>query len=141
MAEGALGALYRAVYARLSEPGAVWLSAHADAAPAGRARPYALFFWSGGGEANRRVGRDAELVLTAKVVADSQTEAFAGLAQLADRLNDQGAFDGAAAALDGGADWVIATTAQERAVHLMELIDGKRVYHEGFLLRVVMQPR
>lgn len=137
--EAALQALYRAIYARLSRPGALWGSrVYADLASANAQRPYVVFFWAGGGEANTRRHADAELLLTVKIISERQAEAFQGVGRLAELLNDAGVYD-SADPLDGGPDWVICTMTQERAVHLVELVDGARVYHEGFQLRVVME--
>lgn len=137
--EAALQALYRTIYARLTRPGEVWGSkVYADLAPASVERPYVVYFWAGGGEANTRRHPDAELLLTVKIISERQVEAFQGGARLSALLNDAGVYD-TDDPLDGGPDWIICTTSQERAVHLVELIDGARVYHEGFQLRVIME--
>lgn len=144
--EAALTALYRAVFARLNaDPAAHWTSAHADLVPAQPAasRPYVLFFWAGGGERNRHVEPDAEIVLTVKICSGDQAGALAGKARLSALLNDAGAYDArdATVPLEGGSDWLIRTTTQERDVHQVYLVDGQPVYEEGFQLRVMMSSR
>jgi hypothetical protein len=142
--EAARAALYRAVHARLTSAGSAnWTGVYADMAPAKPAaeRPYVLFFLASGGERNTHVEPDAEIVLTVKIVADSQMTAFAALGQLSGLLNDAGAYDRTETPLDGGADWLIRTTTQERDVHQVYLVDGQRVYEEGFQLRVMMSKR
>jgi hypothetical protein len=142
MSDTALAAAYRAIQTRLTANtnNPVWNErAYPDLAPASAARPFAVFFWSGGGEANRRRVQDADLLITIKVVADSLAEAFAGAERLSALLNDADA--GSALALDGGASWDIVSVTQERAVHLVEMVDAQQVYHAGAVFRVRMEAK
>lgn len=138
--EPALAAIYRALETRLNNTGEPWSGAYADNVPAGKPRPYIVYFLSGGGEVNRNRTQDAEVVMTVKALANSLSTAFECAARLSELLNDSGTQD-SADPLEGGSDWEILTVSQERAIHLIETSDGKRIYHEGFQLRVVMEAK
>lgn len=135
----ALEALYGAVKARLLEtPSGVWGDrVHPDLAPAGTARPHVVFAYAAGGEANRIVGRDAEIVLMISGYADTQAVAFALAADLSDRFND--ADKSSTTPLDAGAEWWVLNVTQEQAIHTVELIKGVWVYREGHRFRFVME--
>lgn len=141
MAEPALGALYEAMNLRLRTSGDLWSDrVYADTVPEKVTRPYVIYFWTGGGESNRLLRtQDAELVLTVKGIANNQGLAFAMAGRLSELLNDKGRYDDEADQMNGGADWWILTTTQEGHIHLVEMIDGDWVYHEGFQLRVKME--
>ncbi|TXH45977.1 MAG: hypothetical protein E6Q97_30545 [Desulfurellales bacterium] len=139
MAEPAHGALTRAVNQHCLNQGGWGSRIYNRRAPAGVQRPYMIFQWQGGGELNRNVVQDANIVLLVKAVANSLAEALMLSGQLSELLNDAGYFDNANSFLDGGADWWIKTTTQEGIVEIDELVDGEPVYHEGFFLRVQME--
>ena len=142
MSESALAAAYRAIRTRLTANtnNELWNErAYPDLAPASAARPFAVFFWSGGGEANRRRAQDAELRITVKVIADSLAEAFTGANRLSSLLND--ADLGSVSPLDGGASWDILSVTQERAVHLVEMVDGQAIYHAGAVFRIKLEAK
>ena len=143
MAEDALGALYQAVRTRLSAANETWGNsgsssrAYAEIAPAGAAKPYVVFALNAGGEINRLVRQDAELVLVVKgVVEENMTTAMSIAARLSALLNDAEDVNGA---LNAGDDWTINHVKQEGRVHYSELIDGKKVYHSGHLFRFRME--
>jgi len=139
MAEPARAALYRAVNLRCINQGGWDDRVYVRRAPAGVVRPYVVFQWQGGGEANRLVKQDATIVLLVKAVSDNLALGLMLAGQLSELLNDAGYFDDASDCLDGGAAWWIKTTTQEGDIDIDELVDGEPVYHEGFLLRVQME--
>lgn len=139
MADTALGALFRAVSARAGEHGAPWgKRVFLDLAPLGTAMPFLVFQVQGGGEINQRRARDAEFVLLVKALDKTLPGAMACAAEVESRFNDAGRYD-RVTPLDGGAEWAVLTTTQERSVHMMELVDGEPVYHEGAQFRVRME--
>lgn len=141
MAEPALAAAYRAVKARLSGGGEPWDGrVYGDVIPPGATWPAVSFFWSGGGEANRRRTQDAELVLTVKAISESQAEAFTAAERISVLLNDNGQTEVTSGYLNGGDDWYILTCTQEDAVHLVEMFAGAApIYHEGARYRLIME--
>lgn len=139
MAEPALAALFRAVNLRCINHGGWNDRVYNQRAPAGVIRPYMIFQWQGGGENNRHVIQDADIVLLVKAVANDLAASLMLAGQLSELLNDAGYFDDASDYLDGGPAWWIKTTTQEGIVHLDELVDGEPVYHDGFFLRVQME--
>lgn len=139
MADTALGALFRAVYVRAGESGAPWGGrVFLDLAPLGTAMPYLVYQVQGGGEINQRRARDAEFVLLIKTLDMTLPGALACAAEVEARFNDAGQYD-RAAPLDGGAEWAVLTTKQERTIHMLELVDGEPVYHEGAQFRIRME--
>ena len=137
MAESALSAAYKAIRRRLTESSELWgVKVHPDLAPANVGRPYVVFFWSGGGELNARRIQDAELLLTVKCVANTLDEAFRGAGRVSALLNDADLADDL---LEPGDEWVILHTNQERAIHLVENIDGIQIYHSGSVFRFRME--
>jgi hypothetical protein len=140
MVRPAVAAAYQALAARLADGGTAWGGrAYAYRAPAGAARPYVVYFWSGGGDRNDIFGkRDAELVLTVKAVAGALGVAMEAAGALAELLDDAGRYD-TDMPLNGGDDWVIQTSTVEGAIDMSELVDGVPVYHQGFQLRLIME--
>lgn len=136
----ALEACYRAITTALKGAGSWGERVYPHLAPAGAERPYVVYFRAAGGELNRRVNtrRDAELVVTVKCVADNLALAMAGASAIAAALNDKGQYDVTSGALDGG-EWGILTTTQEGLVDLLELVDGKNVWHQGADYRIKME--
>lgn len=135
----AVGAAYAAIRARLAGGSELWgTRVYADLAPDNAKRPFVMYTFMGGGERNRLVGvADASLVVAVRVVADTLAQAFDGSARLAELLDDAGLFDGVADMQPTG--WYITTSSVEQHIHLMELVDGVRVYHAGFQLRLTME--
>lgn len=139
MSETALAALLRAVQARAREAGAPWgTRAFLDLAPLGTALPLLVVSVQAGGEMNERRARDAEFVLLVKALDTTLPGALACAAEIERRFNDAGVYD-TTAALDGGAEWAVLTTTQERTVHMLEYVDGEPIYHEGAQYRVRME--
>lgn len=133
-----LYALYQAVFRRLTAADEMWgTRVYPDLAAAGTARPYVVYGWAGGGALNAVGRQDAEFVLTVKCVAAELATAMAGAARLSALLDD--ADRGSAAALDAGSAWVVLHSKQEQAIHLVEMVDGVRVYHAGYRFRFRME--
>lgn len=145
MAEPALYAIYRAINQRCAGSSDAWGNrCYADRAQPGNGRPYVLYRYQGGGEANQMIKPDANIVVTVRAVAETMKEAMLLSGRLSSLLNDMGEFDrrpDGVAALFGGPDWIICTTTQEGVVHLAESVESTEVYHEGFFLRFVMEAR
>jgi hypothetical protein len=135
----ALAALYDAVYDRLVGDGSEdWANrVHPDLAPSGTARPHVVYGFAAGGELNESVAQDAGIVLTVKALSLTLAEAFTLAGRISELLND--ADKSRANALSGGAEWSISHCSQEQALHLVELVDGQWVYHEGARYRFRME--
>jgi len=133
-------ALYEALRGTLDGAGVWGERCYADAAPAGVVRPYAVWFVAAGGERNVRGDRaDAGYTVTVKCVADTFAAAAAGAEQIADVLNDTGAQDRRLGMVQPSG-WTISTVTADRAVHLVERVDGAQaIYHEGYQFLVVME--
>lgn len=139
MTETALASLFRAVAARAAENGAPWgKRVFLDLAPRGTAMPYLVFQMQAGGERNAVRARDAEFVIVIKALDTSLPGALGCAAVIEERFNDAGEYD-RTAALDGGTEWAILTSTQEGTFHLMELVDGQPIYHDGARYRVRME--
>lgn len=139
--ETALRNVYKALETRLSDSGEPWGS-HAYMAQAheNAPYPYVVYFWAGGGEANRRRHQDAELVIIVKAVSDNAGEAFDCAARIAELLNDHGTQDNAADYVYGGSEWEIMTVTQEETLHLHEqFANTKALTHAGARYRFVME--
>lgn len=141
MSVSAVGAAYAAIRARLAGGSELWgTRVYADLAPDNAKRPFVVYTFMGGGERNRLVRvQDASLVVAVRVVADTLGQAFEGAARLAELLDDAGLFDGVTDMQQTG--WYITTTSVEQPLHLMEMVDGVRVYHAGFQLRLTMEQK
>lgn len=140
MTKPALQALYEALYGRLTATTELWgPRAYPDFVPATIQRPYVVFFWSGGGEANTILRPDAEYLISIKCVADTLAQAMTGAGRIGTLFND--ADLSSATALNGGAEWEIVNATQERAVHLLETIDGRQIYHDGHQFRFYMNAK
>jgi len=138
MAEVALDALYRTVRNRLIASSEIWgAKAFPDLAPAKTERPYVVFNYTGGGELNARVSQDAEIVLTIKIISTELVQALYGVQRISSLFND--ADLSRAGALDAGSEWVIIHVKQEQIVHMVEMVGGERVYHDGNRFRFRME--
>lgn len=137
----ARAAAYQAIVARCSSPSELWGGrVFRTRAPAGTARPYVVFFHAGGGARNDiQNKRDANLLLTVRVAANSLPVALEGAGRLAELLDNAGRFDVSDNPLNGGDDWLIQTSTAEDDISFDELVDGGVVYHEGFQLRLIME--
>lgn len=141
--EDSLGALYRAVANKLMNASPIWTGrVYPDDVDQDVVRPYVVFAYTAGGEANE-VGRpDADYLLTVKVVADTQQLAMDGSARLAWLLNDQGVQDHPETPLNGGDDWEVITSTVERRVHIKDRFSGtKPIFHDGHQIRFKMEAR
>jgi len=136
-----VGALYEALRGTLDGAGVWGERCYADAAPAGVARPYVVWFVAGGGEANERVDRaDAAYTVTVKCVADTLAAALVGAEQVHEALNDTGAQDRRAGLVQPANGWTISTVTAGRAVHLVERFEGAQaIYHDGYQFDVRME--
>lgn len=142
--ETAVAAAYRAIYTQLtSGTGLSGVSVYADIVPAGIDPPFVAFFWSGGGEVNRRRSQDAELVFTVKAVSYNQVDALDKAAAISSLLNDKGVQDTTEGeALEAEPLWEILVSSQEDAVHFVEVWAGAQpVYHAGARFRLVMEAK
>jgi len=138
MAEVALAALYRTVRNRLIASSEIWgTKAFPDLAPAKTERPYVVFSYAGGGELNARVSQDAEIVLTIKIISTELGQALYGAQRISSLFND--ADLSRAGALDAGSEWVIIHVKQEQIVHMVEMVEGVQVYHDGNRFRFRME--
>lgn len=137
----AQAAAYQAIVTRCSGTGEPWGGrVHLRRAPVGTARPYVVFFLSGGGARNDILDkRDANLLITVRVGSNNLSEALAGAGRLAELLDNAGRFDVSDNPLNGGDDWLIQTSTAEDDISFDELVDGAPVYHEGFQLRLIME--
>lgn len=143
MAEDALGALYKAVRARLSASNETWGNSgsssrsYADLAPAGTAKPFVVYGLNAGGELNARRGQDAEIVLTIQGVAEENAGTAMDIAErLSELFNDA---EDTVGALNAGSEWTIRHVVQLQRVHYIEMVDGKKVYHSGHRFRFRME--
>jgi len=143
--EPALAAIYRAINQRCVASGDAWAArVYADRAQPGNGRPYVLYRYQGGGEANQMIKPDANIVVTVRAVAETMAQAFMLSGRLSALLNDMGELDRrpeGIAALNGGTDWIIRTTTQENVLQLSEDVESTEVYHSGFFLRFIMEAR
>ena len=141
MSETALAATYKALRTALTGGSESWATrAYPDIAPEGVARPYVVFGWAGGGEANEVRRQDASLIISVKVVADTMTASMAGAVRLSELLNDQGEQE--SNTITGGTFWEISTITQERAVHLVEQFgNAKPIYHDGHIFRFRLEAK
>lgn len=140
MTEDSLSALYVAILRRATAVSELWgTNIFPDQAPANTARPYVVFFYSGGGELNAIVGEDAEYVITIKGVSDHRAEAFTIAARLRELFNDAGL--SRTVTLDGGTYWDILNATRERQVHLVENDNGRQIYHSGAQYRFRMEAK
>lgn len=150
----ALDALYSAIYSRLKNGGNAGAKVYPDIAdddaiPEGQDTwVYWIYFWAGGGEENQRRKGDANHVVGVKCVSNDLSVAFAGAQQISMLLNNQGVQDVVAATgayvsnpLNGGTDWVIATSTQEESFHNTEVETetDETVYHDGAYYRFIME--
>jgi hypothetical protein len=104
--------------------------------------PYLIYFWSGGGEANTIIARDAEFRMSVKVVSSKMAEAMQGKQRISELLNDQGEQEVTTGYLDGGADWKILTCTEEDTIYVPEFKSNTRtIYHVGAIFRIAMQER
>ena len=136
----ALGALYDVLYRTLA--GDMWDErVRADYIESVKDRPYVIYFLSGGGnELVTRGRRNARLVVTVKVVADTLGDAMVGAERLQSLLDGQGSqeFSG----LVGDTVWDVLTVTQSTAVHLVERYEGVQpVYHEGHQYVFIMETK
>lgn len=128
MSQSDLQAVYTATRARLIAGTETWgTRVYPDIADESATYPYVVMFWLGGGEANIGMRPDASLVVGMKCVSKSLSQAMEGAARIAELLNDAERGVG----LNGGADWHVASVTREGAIHMVEVADGGRVYHEG----------
>lgn len=127
----ALDSLYQMIYTEMNGASVWGARVFPDMAPADTARPYAIFFYSGGGEnLVTPSAQNARLVVTVKTVADTMSEAFTGAAAIETLLRNQGLHESAGIAAVGG--WQVLTSTQDRVVHLVEMYQGAApIYHEG----------
>lgn len=137
-----LEALYRALRAHLTNTGDVWGSrVYSDQAARETERPFLLFFWMGGGDLNGIISSDPAHAIGIKVVANTLPEAMTGAGRIAELLNDRERGQSGLRALDGGAGWHILTASKEAAIHIVETVDGRQIYHEGNRYRFLMEER
>lgn len=140
MTDTAQAALYAALKTRLRSDSEPWgQKAFADLAKAEATKPYVVYALGGGGELNDVVREDGEFVVLVKCVAETQLAAFAGAARIKTLLND--ADRSKAGALDGGTDWYILTSTQERVIHAVETESGRQYYHSGAYYRFRMEAK
>jgi len=136
----ALQALLTAVFNRASESDNVWGTRASEVVQPDWTRPYLLIYLISGGEDNDLRTPDATFELGLKVIADEQALSMAGAAQLAQLFNDQGVQDVLTGALDGGDDWQITTSTQQRRLHQVEFFNqAQPIYHDGHVFQFVMQ--
>lgn len=137
-------AAFQALNTRLTVPAAeIWADrAYPTAAPANKARPYALYWQIGGGYLPSAGGlQRAEIVLGVKAVANTLAAAFDASGRLYDLLHNQGALE-TDTPLNAGDDWQILTsTVEGTPISLREMVDGVPVFHEGIRLRLFMEER
>ncbi len=137
MSEPAVAAAYRAIRQRLTATSELWgQNAFPDLAPAKASKPFVVFNWTGGGEINERRIQDASLLVTVKCVAATLQEAFSGAGRISALLNDADLSDDV---LEPGSEWAILNVNQERAVHLVENVDGQQIYHHGAIYRMRLE--
>lgn len=139
MTISALESLYRALPLALKGAGNWGDRVYPDLAPATVDRPYVVFFWAGGGEANWTRTNDANFVISVKCVANTMQDSMTGAGYIMAALNDKGTQD-TRTCITNGADWTITTITADRAIHLVEAFAGANpVYHDGAQFRIIMQ--
>jgi hypothetical protein len=113
---------------------------YSDSAPATAEKPYVVYFWSGGGEANETTfAQDARLLLSVKCVADTMQESMTGANRISALLNDQGLQD-VGNTITGDNEWAILTITQGGVLHLKEMFEGAMpIYHDGYQFDVSME--
>jgi hypothetical protein len=142
MAEPALQSCYKAIAAQLRSDGSeIWgTKVRASIVKPNTPYPYAVYFWSGGGENNSIRGDDAEFRITVKVVSDKLAEAMAGKQRISALLNNRGEQAVTTGFLAGGADWKILTSTEEDTVYIAEFVsDTLTIYHVGAIFRIALQ--
>ena len=139
MALTALESVYRALPVNLKGVGNWGDRVYPDQAPANVQRPYVIFFWAGGGEANWTRHNDADLIISVKCVANTMQESMTGAGLIAAALNDKGTQD-STSPLVNGADWTITTVTSDRVIHMVEAeANAVPIYHDGAQYRVILQ--
>ena len=135
-----VGRLYEALRGTLDGAGVWGERCYADVAPAGVVRPYVVWFVAAGGERNVRGDRaDAAYTVTVKCVADTLAAAMVGAGQVHEVLNDAGAQDRRGGVVQP-TGWTVLTVTADRAVHLVERVDGAQaIYHDGYQFLVTME--
>jgi hypothetical protein len=127
-------ALYQTIYAALT--GDLWADrVYPETVPAAVARPYVVFFVSGGGAIYPTTTAAARLDVTVKVVADTLDDALTGADRLAVLLEGQGVQDGSATPLDAGSGWTLATITQGRTLLQVE---HPAIYHAGHVFQCLL---
>lgn len=107
-----------------------------DSVTAGTVKPYVVFWRLGGGEVNNLKRSDSSLLIGVKCVAIDINQALTAAEEIADRLNDAETANGGP--IDAG-DWWITSVTREETIHMIELIDGGRLYHSGNHYRINLE--
>jgi hypothetical protein len=142
MSETALQAAQKAITARLTgSPDEPWGNrVRVSMARPNTPYPYVIYFWSGGGEANRIQARDAVLRFGVKCISDKMAEAMRGAERIAMLLNDSGQQDDQDDYLYGGEHWLILTITEEDVIYVPETTaDTITAYHVGAFYRFEME--
>lgn len=140
MTEAPLKALYRAINNQATAQAELWGTQVSMVIQPSWARPYLMMYYISGGEANAMRQSDAEFLMGIKGIADDMDTSMAMAARVSTLFNDKGTQDVTTGALNGGTDWEITTSTQERVIHMIEMFSNSQpIYHDGHTVRFVMQ--
>jgi hypothetical protein len=136
-------ALYTAVGDRLSGANAVFDDRiYSRYAPPGTTEPYVVMMVVGGGDANRRRHRDAELVLQVVCWSKDISESEAGAASIDEVLDDSGIQDTTTAShqLNASANnWLITAVTGGRIIDQIDNNEQRVLYGTGKTYTVKME--
>ena len=120
----------------------IWDSrVHVTMAPVTSARPYVQIFLAGGGAQNIVKNKDASLLVTIKVIADTLAESLVGAAKISELLDDNGEQEGGASPVTG-TEYEISNITEGLTISYVEQIENARsIYHGGAQYRVRMEER
>lgn len=142
-----LAAVYAAFQTALGDGTASWgVQAWAEFVPKSVSgtpisRPYVIYSYQGGGDRNRILKSDPNLIIAVKCVADTLDAALAGVEEIKVRLDDHGEMDAIRTVL-GDNKYGIKTISHELRIHFVESVQGAtQIYHSGGQYRVQMERR